>query len=345
MSLFLCCLQEINAQLDSIHYIPPVHNRNFNNTSNGDRYQAVYLSTPSILPIIFDIEDGTGTLLKSLTVSNSSDAVFDLNDFYGNNNGVYTNADDTNLSNNNTVLSVTRDSLNVPLNESGIILKSSGLFYANFRIKTGFQASSLTAKGQAAAGTTFFIGANANNTEASRDRTNIFASFMATEDNTTITIDGYADTTIFHDATANFSVYPLTFTLDEGQSYVISTYTDENVTNGTENELIGARVNSDRPIVMNTGNLLHAALGVTGAARDMGMDQSVPIEWLGTQYAFIRGNQTNDNLEIPMIIAIEDNTEISINGVVDTTIQRGEYYRIHGSNYSADKTMLRRHPY
>ena len=228
MAFISCGVQQAFAQLDSIHYIPPVHNRNFNSTANGDRYQAVYLSTPSAVPITVNIEDGRGMLLKSFSVSSSSDAVFDLNDFYGDNNGVYSDIlDDNNLSNNNTVLSVTADSLNVPLNKSGIILKSADLFYANFRIKTGSQAASMTAKGQAAAGRRFFIGANVNNTLRSSDRTNIFASFMATEDNTIVTVDGYIDTTVFHDATANFSSYPLTFTLDKGQSYVCLLYTSD----------------------------------------------------------------------------------------------------------------------
>lgn len=339
----LCALfsfHDLSAQLDSIHYIPPVHNRNWNSTTNGDRYQAVYLSTPSISPITVTIENGLGTILKSFSVSNTTEAIFDLNDFYGNNNGVYENpGDDNNLSNNNTVLSVSRDSLNRPLFKSGLILKSTGLFYANFRIKTGSQACSLTAKGQAAQGTEFYIGANPNNTEASRNRTNIFTSFMAIEDNTTIIIDGHPDTTIFHDPTLNFSAYPLTFTLNAGESYVISTYTDENIANTTENGLIGARVRASNPIVMNNGNLLHGALDVNGAARDMGMDQSVPIEWLGTQYAFIRGNQTDDDLEIPMIIAISDNTDVSVNGTYLATLSRGEYLRINGSYYSADETM------
>ena len=329
------------GQLDSVHYIPPVHNRNFNHNSNGDRYQAVYLSTPSSTPITVSISDGQGSLLKSLIVSNTNDAVFDLNDFYGDNNGVYSaSLDDNNLSNNNTVLSVTQDSLNIPLSRSGIILRSADLFYANFRLKTGSQAASLTAKGQPAQGRDFYIGANPNNSQPSRDKTNIFASFMATEDNTTVTIDGFPDTTVFHDATANFSSLPITFTLNAGQAYVISTYTDENIASNTVNGLIGSHVVSDKPIVMNTGNLLHGALNVNGQARDMGMDQSVPTDWLGNQYAFFRGNQNDDNLETPIIIAIDNNTDIIINGVLDTTINSGEYLQIHGSNYSADGTML-----
>lgn len=329
----------IIAQLDDIHYIPPGHNRNWNNTTNGDRYQAVYLSTPSITPITINITTGTGSFIKSFTISNSDDAVFDLNDYYGNNNGSYQNGDDNNLSNNVTFLSVPSDSLNTPMDNSGLILQGTDKFYANFRIKTGSQACSLTAKGSTALGREFYIGANPNNTQQSRDRTNVFVSFMASEDNTNVVVSGMNPLTEIHDNGGNLIGASHSFSLDRGQTYVISTYTDENMGNNTQNELIGARVLADKPIVMNNGNLLHAAVTVTGAARDMGMDQSVSIDWLGTQYAFIRGNQNNNNLETPIIIGISDNTDISVNGAYLTTISEGEYYQVNGSNYSSDGTM------
>ena len=328
------------AQLDDIHYIPPCHNRNWNHNSNGDRYQAVYLSTPSIVPITINITTGTGTFVKSYTISNVDDAVFDLNDYYGNNDNVYqNNQDDNNLSNNTTFLSVPSSLLNTPLDDLGLILQGNGDFYANYRIKTGAQACSLTAKGATALGREFYVGALPNNTQSSRNRTNIFVSFMASEDNTTIILSGINPLTQLHDDGGNITGGIQSINLDKGQTYVLSTYTDENMANNTQNELIGAHITSDKPIVMNNGNLLHGALDVTGASRDMGIDQSVSIDWLGTNYAFIRGNQNDDDLETPIIVGISANTDISVNGAYLTTISTGEYYQINGSNYSADGTM------
>lgn len=330
----------IEAQLDTVHYLPPLHNRRFNDRNNGMRYQAVYLSTPSVASINVEVRDGGGNLLRTIPIDNNTPGVFDLNDFYGNNNGTYTNADDTDLSNNETFLNVSQNLLNTPLTNYGLILTSSGgEFYANYRAKMGFQAGSLTAKGNTALGTEFHIGGTPNN-NGSSTYTNLVAGFMAVEDSTVITISGYANNTVFHDATANFSALPLSFTLDAGETYVISTYTNENIAGNTVNELLGAHVISNNPIVVSNGNLLLGAIGVNGQNRDIGMDQSVPIDQLGTEYVFFRGNHNTDALETPVIIATVNNTEVFVNGVLNTTLANaGDFVQINGSNYTADDVM------
>ena len=124
VGFLLLLAHEVTAQLDDVHYIPPLHNRNTDGTS-GNRYQAVYLSTPSPTPITIDITTGTGTFLKSFTIDNSAPAIFDLNDFYGNNNNVYeAGSDVNNLAADNTFLSVRSSLLNQALNDYGLILRA-----------------------------------------------------------------------------------------------------------------------------------------------------------------------------------------------------------------------------
>ena len=334
-------VKDIAAQLDDVHYIPPLHNRNTDGTS-GNRYQAIYLSTPSPTPITIDITTGTGTFLKSFTIDNSAPAIFDLNDFYGNNNNVYeAGSDVNNLAADNTFLSVRSSLLNQALNDYGLILRGADEFYANYRLKSNAQAASLTAKGEGGVGLEYFVGAlptNANS--SSRTFTNITVGFMALEDNTTINLSGLSPNTELHDDGPNITGTNHTITLNQGQTYVLSTYTDENRTPNTADDLIGAHVVADKPIVMSNGNLLHGPNFITGQSRDMAIDQSVPVNQLGTTYVYYRGNHDNDDAETPVIIAINDNTDVSVNGVFLDRIDEGEFLQINGSHYTADRVML-----
>lgn len=341
VALFLLLTYDVKAQLDDVHYIPPLHNRNTDGTS-GNRYQAVYLSTPSPNPITIDITSGTGTFLKSFIIDNTTSAIFDLNDFYGNNNGVYESAsDDNNLAPDNTYLSVRSTLLNQALDDYGLILRGTDEFYANYRLKSNAQAASLTAKGEGGVGLEFYVGAlptNANS--SSRNFTNITVGFMALEDNTTINLSGLSPDTELHDDGPNIMGTNHTIRLNQGQTYVLSTYTNENRTPNTANDIIGARVVADKPIVMSNGNLLHGPNFISGQERDMAIDQSVPINQLGTTYVYYRGNNLDDDAETPVVIAINDNTDVLVNGVFLGSINEGEFLQINGSHYSNDRVML-----
>ena len=341
IALYLLTAYNISAQLDDVHYLPPLHNRN-TVTTNSNRYQAVYLSTPSSFPITINITSGTGTFVKSYSIDNTTPAIFDLNDFYGNNNNVYeAGADDNNLGPDNTYLSVQSGLLNQALDDYGLILRGTGEFYANFRLKANAQAASLTAKGEGGVGQEFFVGAlpvNANS--GSAGFSNITVGFMALEDSTTILLSGLSPDTELHDNGGNLTGTNHTITLNQGQTYVLSTYTDENQPTDTADDLIGARVVSDKPIVMSNGNLLHGPSFVTSRNRDMAIDQSVPVNQLGTTYVYYRGNHPNDDAETPIIIAINDNTDVLVNGVYLATIDQGEFLQINGSHYTDDRVML-----
>lgn len=343
----LCYMDILAAQLDDIHYIPPLHNRNLRSnqlvlTDNDSEYQAVYLSTPSLIPIDVEVRTGDGNLIKIFTIDQTTPAIFDINDFMGNNNDTFEPGIDPILSNLSTVLSIRSNELNTPLTDAGLILSSSGgEFYANVRIRNDLQAGSLTAKGEAAMGTFFILGGlPLNETNGTERITNHFVSIMATQDNTSITLDELDPNTVLHDDGGSFPVGTShSITLDRGESYVISTYTDENLATGTVNELIGARLRSSSPIVVNTGNLMHSIKNINDTSRDFAIDQTVPRSEVGNEYVFVRGNSPNDNFETPVVIGARNNTDIFVNGTYETTIHRGDFYQIHGSNYSGRGVM------
>lgn len=338
----LCIFQNAKAQLSSTHYLPPVFSSTETGT-DGLRSQSIYLSTPSVTPVDVNIQSADGvTLDTTFTISNTSSAVFDLNDYYN----------DTNLSNNNTFVGVRKEKLNDRLTNEGLFLTASSPFLVSYRLVSGSQGDILTTKGEFAQGTEFKLGAlplSQFNLTSSTNR-NIFASFLAMEDDTDITIDGYDPDLLFKMSDGSYQKIPppMEFSLDAREAYVFAADRNGNAITGVNagliNSLIGASITSNNPIVINSGNLtLSGSVANSSGSRDFGLDQSVPVQYLGNKYAFIKGNSTGSNIntfERPLIIATSDNTDIYINGVLDTTLQEGEFLDVPGSNYSTDGTML-----
>jgi len=63
--LFTLCATVSHAQLDDLHYIPPMHS--FNTAIDiGDH--VLYISTPEVNPVNYSIEDGAGNVLQAGTV-------------------------------------------------------------------------------------------------------------------------------------------------------------------------------------------------------------------------------------------------------------------------------------
>ena len=242
--------------------------------------------------------------------------------------------------------------LNTALTNEGLFFAANSPFLASYRLVSGSQGDILTTKGEFAKGTEFKLGAlplSVFNLSTTTNR-NIFASFLAIEDDTDITVDGYDPDLLFKmsDGTYQKIPPPMVFSLDAREAYVFAADRNGNSVTGLNagliNSLVGASITSNNPIVINSGNLtLSGSATNASGSRDFGLDQSVPIQYLGNKYAFIKGNSTGSNIntfERPLIIATTDNTDIYINGVLDTTLQEGEFLDVPGSNYSTDGTML-----
>lgn len=299
----------------------------FGRENYGDHY--IVLSTPSATPFDVTITDGAGNLITTQTISNALSSSFSLG------------------SGNGTKILVTEAELNNIMTDKGLILTGPEPFFVNIRVYADPQAGSLTSKGSKAAfGTDFRTGHLFNNTGYSNGKSNMF-SFMATEDNTTVTVSDIRPGVIFRGTTpagAPLTSPDVTVTLDAGESYVMAAYIDE--TNATENlnGVNGTHITSDKNIVVNTGSWL-GGNAITGGStidvgRDLGIDQIVPIETIGDEYVLIKGEGIDN--EKTIVVASADNTELFLDGnaaPVTTLASAGDYYVIDGTAFSGNDNI------
>ena len=304
--LFLAVPFSAYAQLDTEHWIPPLHSRSDGQVN--DHY--IYLSTPVTVSFMVTIKDGAGNILATPTIDN-------LNPFAYNVGSGQIPA---------TPLFVPIDSLNKVLTRSGLTLSAPDVFYANLRVRSGSQADCLTAKGKSAAGTTFRVGGFPQVLD--NTYRNLTIGLMATEPNTTITISNYNAGVVFA-GVPTVSAPAITFVLNTGECYVVSVYTN---TPANLSGFIGALVQSDKGIIMNNGNLLGTI--ANDGSQDIGIDQSVPVDKVGKNYILIEGGG-NSNMEQPIVIAHYDNTGIFVNGnaVPAATLNAGQFFLVPNSNY------------
>ena len=119
------------------------------------------------------------------------------------------------------------------------------------------------------------------------------------------------------------------FLLNRGQTYVVAVRPQD--TNENRAGLIGTLVSSDKPIVVNSGSA-NGSFG-NGGARDYGIDQIVELSKVGKEYIFVKGDGDN-SFENVLVVAHEDNTEVSVNGTAVATINAGYYYIAEGNFYT-----------
>ncbi|WP_374542902.1 IgGFc-binding protein, partial [Flavobacterium sp.] len=294
------------SQLSNKHWIPPLHSRD--DTAIQDHY--LYLSTPETTPFQVTVKTGDGNPIAGspFTISRTNPSII----LIGNGQPSSMFLDQTDL--------------NVVVSDKGLILESTKDFYASFRMRAQNHAETLISKGKPGIGTSFRLGSTPQGGEISIR--NFVASVMATQDNTTITLSDYDTDVQFVTLNGNIGDDSQTFVLNKGQSIVFSGYTDVTA-NWTG--FIGALVVADKPIAVNTGN---ATGGVTNNGSDITLDQIVSASQIGTEYIFIEGNGLPE-MERPLIIANENNTEIYVNG--NTTpiaiLNAGDYTLIPNSYY------------
>jgi len=171
-------------------------------------------------------------------------------------------------------------------------------------------------KGHNALGTDFYVpGQNFmdNNSSYTPLPYNSF-DIIATQDNTTVTITA-ANAIVGHAAGAAYSIV-----LNHGQTYS-ATATSE----VAAQHLVGSRVTSDKPIAITMkDDLLTSA--AYGSCADLGGDQIVPTNIIGTEYIASNGllNGPGDQL---FITATQNGTTVSQNGTLLTTINAGQTYQ------------------
>ncbi len=302
---FLTCLTNY-AQLSNKHWLPPLHSRD--DTAIENHY--LYISTPETVPFQVTVTTGNGTPITGspFTISQSTPVVVSIG--FGQPTQMFLDISD----------------VNIVKNDKGLILQGSKDFYVSFRMRAANHAETLISKGRPGIGTSFRLGSTPQGGEVSIR--NFVSSVMATENNTIINLSDYNSNVVFVSGVGNITSDTQTFTLDAGESIVFSGYTDvsDNWTG-----FIGALLTATKPVAVSTGN---ATGGVSNNGSDFTLDQIVSSSQIGTEYIFIEGNGLPE-MELPLIIADEDNTQIFVNGntTAAITLNAGDYYLVPNSEY------------
>ena len=316
--LFLLSLfTNINAQFDTEHWFAPMAD-----ASNGsEAQQYIYVSTNESTPFKVDIYNNNVIIGTINNLSKGSPQKFYIPREYI-------------ITSNNTEINAKAT--------LGLHLVGEKKFFANLRFSVSKHAEILTSKGKSALGKNFYIGMGEQYLPYYVDYINglnAIASVIATENNTTIKLSGYNKDVIFSDGTSDDEK---TIILDKGESYIFET----RVSDATANldGLIGANLSADKPVSVTNGNFLSVAENKDNY--DILMDQSVPIERIGTEYVVLKGNGTANGLtngytEKSLVIATEDNTEVYINGATTptTTLSKGQFYFIRGNFYNPSSNI------
>jgi len=293
----------IFAQRDTDHWFAP-----YFDSSNSNYSHALYFSTDAVIPFEVKIYNNN-VVIGSVVISKGAPQIFNLNtDFIRT----------TNPSN-----------AAVP-NNMGVYTKGEHPYFVSLRIAVNVHGEIITSKGKAGIGTQFFSAAAPN--KASRSMLNFTTGIMATEDNTNVTISGY-------DPGVKFKNIPtptptsLTVTLNKGQSYIL---TGNTTTLANMDGFIGAKIEATKPVSVTNGNSNGFYATGPSAGSDLIMDQSVPTERLGNEFAMVKSISTSPhNMEGGIIIATENSTDIYLNDSPTpvATINEGEYYRILANQY------------
>lgn len=299
------------GQLSKKHWLPPLHARDA--TSVNDHY--LYLSTPEETPFTVKVTTGNGTQIQGspFTISKGNPQTISIG----------------NTQPSNMFLSASN--VNVVTSNYGLIAEGSKDFYATFKVRSQYHAEILVSKGIPGIGTNFRVGSVPQYYDS--PIRNFVSSIMATEDGTVVTVSDYNTNVVFISGTGNITLNSQTFSLNKGQSVVLSGYTDNS---GNLTGFIGALINSNKPIAVNTGNALGGPelSQINGSKQDFNLDQIVSYDQIGTEYIVVKGNGSN-NSELPLVIATQDNTQIFVNGNISpiATLNSGDYYLIPSNNY------------
>lgn len=307
-----CCMATQGgwSQLDTWHWIPPLHSRDL--AQINDHY--LYLSTPSTAPVTVNIYDGSGAPFGTspYTIQNGTPLAVYIGD--GQTSG--------------SKLMVSESELNTTLTNRGLIVQSSEPIFCNARYRSSWQAEALTSKGSKAQGTVFRLGGMPITYQGGL-RSFVFG-IMATEDNVQVQISGYDGNVVFA-GIPTVTSDALTFSLNEGECRVYSAYanSDANLAG-----VLGALVESSGNIVINVGNWC-GSVGTTSSNQDIGADQIVPVPYLGTEHILVEGIG-DPSQERGFVVAHYPNTQVYLNGSATpaATLQPGQWFMTQNSDYT-----------
>ncbi|MEY3399441.1 MAG: hypothetical protein RL220_2035, partial [Bacteroidota bacterium] len=292
LSAFMAFSNPAQAQFDYKFFMPPIWQTG--NNPQNDPSQLFITSPFDNVSVHIQTPDGT-TFVFDGVVSSGTPLIVTLTPEIG-----------------QTVLP------NTVMFNNGLIIEASMPIMAAHRVMANTSQSLVTLKGQDALGHEFYCASQTRNRLINNNPTSRhFISVMATEDNTTITFETPFD---MYTPLAGDLPNPYTITLNADESYCI-------IGNTTAQHVAGSRVTSDKHIAVISGSAYTptpASNGNNGA--DSGIDQVLPIQFAGTEYAMIRGNNAG-TLDYAIIVGTVDGTNIYIDGnpVPAFTVNQGGY--------------------
>jgi hypothetical protein len=145
-------------------------------------------------------------------------------------------------------------------------------------------------------------------------------SVVATEDNTTVTI--------FNHWTGQTSVA----SLDQGQAWL------SNDPHATNQDITGSRIQSNKPVVVLTSNDCVNIPTFSCQACDHIVELMFPYYAWGKNFITVPLAGRDNSGDAFRIVAADDGTVISVNGLVMSTINTGEYYETILTGYNAITT-------
>jgi len=309
--LFILCFFTLNlAQLDREHWFAPMVDR----SDSPNPYQKLYLSTNRTTSFPVSIYNNN-ILIGTVNISKNNPQKFDVLRNY--------------------IITTNQVDLFTPTTK-GLYLKAEFPFYANLRFSVFNHAEIITSKGIPSTGKNFHVAYAP--IKVINPILNFMTSVLATEDNTTVTINGYKPTVEFSNGTTGVTNPTITFTLNKGQSYIID---GSGSVAGNSDGFIGAKISSNKPVNVTNGNFNGQYAGNFSGSSDILMDQAVPVERLGTEFALVKGNGSiTSNMETVLVIATQNNTQIFVNDEIPplATLNIGEYFVIPGSKYKLQGT-------
>ena len=174
-----------------------------------------------------------------------------------------------------------------------------------------------------------------------------YISILATDNETKVKVTlpnaNSGESTLLINGSKQLYNGPFEIDLNQYESYIIATTSSNTDPVSNRFALIGGLIQSvdnngvednSKPIVVNVGSA-NGKHGTENFGMDQGIDQIVPVNKVGFEYIFVRGNGT-DAVEGIIVIADRDNTKIYLGD--DSThsyeLDAGEFKIITGSNYS-----------
>lgn len=310
-----------SAQLSKKHFIPPL------TSSDGFTDQYIYISTPSTNDVNYTITY-VGNISSTGTVKNGAPREIPISS--------------TSFGSGSQLEIPFLNITSSKITNKGFIIDADEPVYVSVRVRSTagdgnpFHAGALVSKGQAALGTEFRIGGFKRDAINNQDIT--FASIMATQNNTSISITVPSGITLLNGS------LPSNIILNTGESYIVAARGTANA-----NNLLGSLIESndtDKPIVVNTGSAW-GSFGTTDGNADYGFDQIVGADRIGKEYILVKGagefrsnnNQNALAVENVLIIPHLNNTEIFINGSSKGIFPAGEAQVINGTDFDTNGNM------